>query len=84
MIDMTQCTGMVAELVAETRAGRQEGDEVTVFGVAEQGMTDYLKPTAITFTKPLPLRALGVKDLISFAWSVVSGYKNLYNLELGR
>ena len=36
-------------------------------------MENDLKPTAITFTKPLPMHRLEVKDLINFAWSVVSG-----------
>lgn len=36
-------------------------------------MAEELKPQAITFTKALPLRALELKDLIKFTWSVVSG-----------
>jgi NHLM bacteriocin system ABC transporter ATP-binding protein len=36
-------------------------------------MEHELKPTAIQFTKPLPLRALDIKDLINFIWDVVSG-----------
>ena len=36
-------------------------------------MAEELKPRAITFTKALPLRALTLKDLIKFTWSVVSG-----------
>jgi len=41
--------------------------------VGKREMAEELKPTAITFTKALPLRALKVKDLIWFTWSVVSG-----------
>ena len=41
--------------------------------VGQQEMENDLKPTAITFTKPLPMHRLKVKDFISFAWSVVSG-----------
>lgn len=41
--------------------------------IGKKEMEHELKPTALIFTKPLPLRALGIKDLISFAWSVVSG-----------
>ena len=41
--------------------------------VGRKEMADELKPQAITFTKALPLRPLGLKDLIYFTWSVVSG-----------
>ena len=41
--------------------------------LGRQEMEDHLKPTAIIFTKALPLRALKIKDLINFAWNVVSG-----------
>ena len=45
----------------------------TLKKVGQKEMDNDLKPTAITFTKPLPMHRLSVKDLISFAWSVVSG-----------
>ena len=45
--------------------------------IGKKEMQQELKPTALTFTKPLPLRALNIKDLISFAWSVVSGPNTL-------
>lgn len=45
----------------------------TIRQVGRREMTEELKPTAITFTKALPLRALKVKDLIWFTWSAVSG-----------
>ena len=41
--------------------------------IGKKEMEQELKPIALTFTKPLPLRALGIKDLINFAWDVVSG-----------
>ena len=41
--------------------------------LGRQEMEDHLKPTAIIFTKALPLRALKTKDLVNFAWSLVSG-----------
>jgi len=41
--------------------------------LGRQEMEDHLKPTAIIFTKALPLRALKIKDLINFAWNLVSG-----------
>lgn len=41
--------------------------------VGKQEMANELKTTAITFTKALPLKALQLKDLIKFTWSVVSG-----------
>ena len=45
--------------------------------IGQKEMEQELKPTALTFTKPLPLRALDTKDLVSFAWSVVSGPNTL-------
>ncbi len=45
----------------------------TIRQVGRREMANELKPTAITFTKALPLRPLKVKDLIKFTWSVVSG-----------
>lgn len=45
----------------------------TVRKIGHREMAEELKPTAITFTKALPLRRLRLKDLIAFAWSVVSG-----------
>ena len=50
---------------------RQQDGSIRQVGRRE--MTDELKPTAITFTKALPLRPLKLKDLIKFTWSVVSG-----------
>ena len=41
--------------------------------LGRQEMEDHLKPTAIIFTKALPLRTLRIKDLVNFAWSLVSG-----------
>jgi NHLM bacteriocin system ABC transporter ATP-binding protein len=65
---------LVALIPTSTRLGYQFRDHTGALRhVDQQVMRDYLKPTAITFTKPLPLRALGMKDLISFAWSVVPG-----------
>ena len=37
--------------------------------LGRQEMEDHLKPTAIIFTKALPLRTLKIKDLINFAWN---------------
>ena len=41
--------------------------------IGRQEMEQELDEYALTFTKPLPLGKLGIKDLISYAWSVVSG-----------
>lgn len=41
--------------------------------VGRKEMASELKPTAITFTKALPLRPLKLKDLVKFTWSVISG-----------
>ena len=45
----------------------------TIRQVGRREMAEELKPTAITFTKALPLRPLKLKDFIAFTWSVVSG-----------
>lgn len=45
----------------------------TLKKIGQKEMDNDLKPKAIAFTKPLPMHRLEVKDLISFAWSVVSG-----------
>ena len=45
----------------------------TLKKIGQKEMENDLKPTAIAFTKPLPMHRLEVKDLTSFAWSVVSG-----------
>ena len=45
----------------------------TLKKIGQKEMYNDLKPKAIAFTKPLPMHRLEVKDLISFAWSVVSG-----------
>ena len=41
--------------------------------VGKREMAEELQPKAITFTKALPMRSLRVRDLLKFAWSVVSG-----------
>lgn len=45
----------------------------TLKKIGQKEMDNDLKPTAITFTKPLPMHRIEVKDLTNFAWSVVSG-----------
>ena len=45
--------------------------------VGKKEMANELKPTAITFTKALPLRPLKLMDLVKFTWSVVSGPNTL-------
>ena len=41
--------------------------------ISRHEMESELQTRAITFTKALPLRQLSVKDLVRFAWGVVSG-----------
>ena len=41
-------------------------------------MEQQLQPSAFTFTKPLPLRKLTLKDLINYMWNVVSGSNLLF------
>ena len=45
----------------------------TLRHVGRREMAEELKPTAVTFTKALPLKKLKLKDLIRFTWGVVSG-----------
>ena len=74
LLGYTKDGHLVALQPTSTRLGYQFRDHTgTLHTVNHQTMEHYLKPTAITFTKPLPLRALSTKDLISFAWSLVSG-----------
>ena len=52
---------------------RYKDQEGFIRTIGRQEMEDHFKPTAIIFTKALPLRALKVNDLVDFAWSMVSG-----------
>ena len=54
---------------------RQQDGSIRRIGNRE--MVEELKPSAITFTKALPLRALRLRDLITFSWNVVSGPNTL-------
>ena len=65
---------LVALTPTKTGLGYQYREQDgTIRQVGKREMAEELKPTAITFTKALPLRPLKVKDLIKFTWSVVSG-----------
>ena len=65
---------LVALTPTKTGLGYQYREQDGTFRqVGHQEMAEELKPRAITFTKALPLRALTLKDLIKFTWSVVSG-----------
>ncbi len=65
---------LVALTPTKTGLGYQYREQDgTIRQVGKREMAEELKPTAITFTKALPLRPLKVKDLIRFTWSVVSG-----------
>ena len=66
---------LVALIPTKTGLGYQYREQDgTIRQVGRREMAEgQLKPTAITFTKALPLRALKVKDLIKFTWGVVSG-----------
>lgn len=65
---------LVALVPTKTGLGYQYREQDgTVHRVGRREMAEELKPTAITFTKALPLRALKVSDLIRFTWNVVSG-----------
>lgn len=65
---------LVALTPTKTGLGYQYREQDGTFRqVGRREMAEELKPQAITFTKALPLRALELKDLIKFTWSVVSG-----------
>ena len=65
---------LVALTPTKTGLGYQYREQDgTIRQVGRREMASELKPTAITFTKALPLRALKLIDLIKFTWSVVSG-----------
>ena len=65
---------LVALLPSKTGLGYQFREkDGTLKKVSRKEMAEVLKPTAITFTKALPLRPLKIKDLLKFTWSVVSG-----------
>ena len=65
---------LVALTPTKTGLGYQYREQDGAFRqVGHREMAEELKPIAITFTKALPLRALKLKDLIKFTWSVVSG-----------
>ena len=70
--------GKDGRLVALTETGSGLGyqyrlQDGTLKKIGQKEMDNDLKPTAITFTKPLPMHRIEVKDLTNFAWSVVSG-----------
>lgn len=65
---------LVALLPTKTGLGYQYREQDgTICKVNRHEMDAKLKPKAITFTKALPLKALKLKDLLKFTWSVVSG-----------
>ena len=65
---------LIALIPTKTGLGYQYREQDgSIRQVGKHEMASELKPTAITFTKALPLRALRLKDLIRFTWSVVSG-----------
>ena len=65
---------LLALLPTKSGLGYQYRDQDGSFRkVSKREMAEVLQPTAITFTKALPLKPLTVKDLLRFTWSVVSG-----------
>ena len=74
LLGYTKDGRLVALTPTRTGLGYQYRDEDGNFRkISKKEMAEVLKPTAITFTKALPLKPLTVKDLIKFTWSVVSG-----------
>ena len=65
---------LLALLPTGTGLGYQYRDQDGSYRkIGRHEMEEVLKPTAITFTKALPLKPLTVKDRLRFTWSVVSG-----------
>ena len=52
-------------------------EDGTVRKIGRREMATELKPQAVTFTKALPLKAVRMKDLRRFTWSVISGPNTL-------
>ncbi len=50
---------------------REQDGSFRIVGRKEMG--ELLEPKAITFTRALPAKSLGIRDLVKFAWSSVSG-----------
>ena len=74
LLGYTKDGRLVALTPTKTGLGYQyRKEDGIVRQVGKREMTEELEPTAITFTKALPLRALKMKDLVRFTWSVVSG-----------
>ena len=74
LLGCTKDGRLVALTPTKTGLGYQYREQDgTIRQVGRREMASELKPTAITFTKALPLKALKLKDLIKFTWSVVSG-----------
>ena len=65
---------LVALIPTKTGLGYQYREQDgSIRRVGKHEMAEELKPTAITFTKALPLKPLTMKDFVTFTWSVVSG-----------
>ena len=65
---------LVALIPTKTGLGYQYREQDgSIRKIGKREMAEELKPTAITFTKALPLKPLTVKDFVAFTWSVVSG-----------
>ena len=74
LLGYTRDGRLVALTPTRTGLGYQFRDkDGTIRKVSHREMEETLEPKAITFTKALPFRSLGAKDLIRFAWSAVSG-----------
>ena len=74
LLGYTKDGRLVALTPTKTGLGYQyRKEDGIVRQVGKREMTEELEPTAITFTKALPLRALKMKDLVRFTWRVVSG-----------
>ena len=62
--------------LTQTRSGlgyQYRDSEGFIRKVSHKEMAENLKSVAYTFTKPLPFKSLGVKDLLKFSWSTIGG-----------
>ena len=62
--------------LTQTRSGlgyQYRDSEGFIRKVNHNEMAENLRAVAYTFTKPLPFKSLGVKDLLKFSWSTIGG-----------
>lgn len=79
LLGHTQDGRLVALIPTRNGLGYEYRDKQgAIQNISKHEMEHELQRTAYTFTKPLPLRKLTLKDLIKYMWNVVSGSNLLF------